>query len=100
MVSCCHGDRVERDWKARIVASVLSRAGTDIATGGAEATATLLAEFGWKERTWGNQSSQIRKRLSCCDEEGRDPLPAEEGDVLEFIGYLSLDGGVSAASAP
>lgn len=34
-----------------------------------------------------------------CNEEGRSVLPAGEGDVLAFIGYLSLEGRVGPTLA-
>lgn len=43
--------------------------------------------------------TQLRKWLLFCDGEGRSPLPASEGDVLAYIGYLSLDGRVGPRSA-
>lgn len=58
----------------------------------------MLAEFGWAESTWANRLAQVRKWLTFCDEDGRDPLPAEEGDVLAFIGYLALEGRVGPQS--
>lgn len=79
--------------------AVLALTGPSV-TGGAEEAADLLAERGWSKRTWSNQVSQVRKWLTFCEEEGRNPLPADEGDVLAYIGYLSLEGRVSAQSAP
>lgn len=57
-------------------------------------------DYGYSENTWTNRVSQIRKWLAFCDEEGRVSLPATEGDVLAYTGYLSLHGRVSARSAP
>ena len=37
--------------------------------------------------------------VTFCDEEGREPLPASEGDVLAYVGYLSLEGRVGPSSA-
>lgn len=44
-------------------------------------------------------TNQLLKWLVFCDEEGRQSLPAEEGDLLAFIGYLSLEGRVGPQSA-
>ena len=45
------GDSIGEEWKTGIVTSLLARTGTDTATGGAEDAASLLAEYGWRERT-------------------------------------------------
>lgn len=67
--------------------------------GSGEEAARLLSEFGWTAGTWKNRTSQLRKWLAFCDEEGRQSLPAEEGDVVAYVGYLSLEGRVSSRSA-
>lgn len=82
------------------MSKALEGRGGTVDPGGAEAAADMLAEYGWSERTWKNRSSQLRKWIAFCDDEGRKALPAEEGDVLAFIGYLSLEGRVGPASAP
>lgn len=56
-------------------------------TGGGEAAAQLLMSYGYSQSTWSNRVSPLRKWLAFCDEEGRVPLPANEGDVLAYIGY-------------
>lgn len=35
--------------------------------------------------------TKIRKRLLLCDEEGRAPFTTYGGDVLSYIGFLSLE---------
>ena len=42
----------------------------------------------------------MRKWLRFCDEDDRCPLPAGEGDVLAYIGFLSLEGRLSSVSLP
>lgn len=59
----------------------------------------MLAEYSWTESTRKNLVSQLRKWLMFCEDEGRSALPASEGDVLAFIGYLSLEGRVGPRSA-
>lgn len=94
------GNLLRTGWQDGIRAAVLARAGFETATGGAEAAADILAEFGWAERTWTNRLAQVRKWLSFCEEDGRQALPAEEGDVLAYIGYLALEGWVGPRSVP
>lgn len=79
---------------------MLARTGIGSATGGGEAAASLLSAHIRSDSTWRNRSSQIRKWLTFCDEDNRSALPAAEGDVLAYIGFLTVDGRVSAASAP
>lgn len=79
---------------------MLSRAGFDTPTGGASEVARLLANHGWAASTWRNRSSQIKKWLIFCDEDDRCPLPATEGDVLAYIGFLSLEGRLASVSVP
>lgn len=87
-------------WKEGIARTVLSRAGPGLATGGAEEAARLLRDYGWADCTWSNRTSQISKWLRFCDEDDRCPLPATEGDVLAYIGYLSLENRVGGTSLP
>lgn len=42
----------------------------------------------------------MAKWLRFCDEDMRNPLPADEGDVLAYIGFLSIEGRVSEESLP
>ena len=100
LVSRGRRDRLEEVWKAGIVTSILARRGMESATGAAEEAASLLADHGWRETTWSNRLSQVRKWFAFCEEERRNLLPAEEGDVLAYIGFLPLKGRVSASSAP
>lgn len=93
------GDRLLDDWVLGLKATVLARAGAGAATGGAEAAADLVAGSGWSEGTWKNRLSQVRRWLAFCDEDDRTARPASEGDVLAYIGYLSLDGRVGPVSA-
>ena len=46
------------------------------------------------------RASQVAKWLRFCDEDMRTPLPASEHDVLAYVGYLSLEGKISAESLP
>lgn len=91
---------VRSSWRTGIAATVLVRAGDWRATGGAEEAARLLADHGWSEATWSNRTSQIVKWLTFCDEDGRCPLPVDEGDVVAYIGYLSLENRISTSSLP
>ena len=61
---------------------MLSRTVVEGPTGNAEVAAELLVAHGGKSQTWANRSSQIKKWMVFCDEDGRDPLPATEGNVL------------------
>lgn len=58
----------------------------------------MLGEV-WAQSTWATRSSQWNKFARFCEEEDRSPCPADEGAVLAYIGYLRLEGRVSAASA-
>lgn len=78
-------------------ATVLAKAGVNTTTGGAEAAADLLAGHGWSDGTWTNRLSQIRRWLAFCDEDER--TARTEGDILAYIGYLSLDGKGGPVSA-
>lgn len=49
--------------------TVLNKAGRNTETGGAEAAAKLLADYGWADRTWATRSSQIHKWLRFCDKD-------------------------------
>ena len=91
---------VKEAFQDGIRATVLSRTGNRTATGGGEEAARILSDFGWASTTWNNRSSQLAKWLRFCDEDDRTPLPASEGDILAYIGYLSLEGRIGATSAP
>lgn len=93
-------DQLKRNWQAGIRHAVLAQAGFTTNTGGAEAAAMLLAEFGWAQSTWSTRASQVAKWLRFCDEDMRPSLPATEGDVLSYIGFLSIEGKVSPESLP
>lgn len=69
-------------------------------TRGGEEAARLLSELGWAESTWTSRTSQLPRWLRFCDEDIMNPLPATEGDVMAYIGYLSIDGSVSPESLP
>lgn len=79
---------------------MLGRTGFTTNTGGGEEAAWLLSELGWSDKTWDTRTSQVAKWLRFCDEDMRNPLPAEEGDVLAYIGFLSIEGRVSDDSLP
>lgn len=68
-------------------------------TRGSVEVAELLVEYRWAGGTWRHRASQLGRWLAYCDEEGRTPLPAEEGDVLAYNVYLSLEGRVGPSSA-
>ena len=93
-------DTVQADWVSEIYQAFLSRAWCDTPTGIPAEAARLIAKYGWAATIWRNRTSQIRKWLTFCDEDDRCPLPAEEGDVLAYIGYLSLEGRLSSVSLP
>lgn len=78
---------------------MLRRTGLTGATGGGVAAADLLAQDQWAESTWRNRASQLRRWLAFCDDDERVALPAEEGDVLAYIGFLSMEGRVAPRSA-
>lgn len=82
------------------MATVLSRTGPGRPTSGEEEAARLLKDYGWSESKWKNLSSQLVKLLRFCDEDDRCPLPANEGDVLAFVGYLSLKNLINGHSLP
>lgn len=83
-----------------IAATLIADAGYGHATGGAEEAARLLADRGWSETAWSNRTPQIIKCLTFCDEDGRCPLPEDEGDILAYIGYLSVENRIGASSLP
>lgn len=86
--------------KSGICLAVLSRAGAASPTGGAAEAARLLSDYGWSDSTWRNRTSQVLKWLVFCDEDERCPLPATEGDVLAYFGFLSLENRISSISLP
>ena len=91
-------DRVKREWASGIRSAVLGLTGVSTNTGGAEEAARLLSELGWSDRTWTTRASQVAKWLRFCDEDMRCSWQAGEGDVLAYIGFLSIEGKVSPAS--
>lgn len=97
-------DRLRAEWATGLKMMVLSKAEEGYSGGmrtkGAERAASMLADYGWADRTWENRVSQLRKWVTFCDDEGRQMLPASEGDVLSYIGWLSIEGRVGSASAP
>lgn len=46
------------------------------------------------------RTNQIARWLRFCEKDVRSSLPAEEGDVLAYIGYLSLNGRIAPESLP
>lgn len=80
--------------------TVLRLEGTDTATGGSEDAARLLERHVCADTTFINRTSQVLRWIQFFDEDMRQPLPATEGDVLAFIGYLSLEGRVSGTFLP
>jgi hypothetical protein len=46
------------------------------------------------------RNSQGRKWAGFCEQDDRSAFPASEGGVLAYIGFLRLEGRVSAASLP
>ena len=62
--------------------------------------ADLLSTHCWSENSWATRSSQWRKWVGFCEQDDRSIFPASEGDVLAYIGFLKLEGSVSAASLP
>lgn len=85
-------------WRAGIWALVLSKKGSG-GTGIGEEAAELLAVHKWAESTWKTRFSQIFRWLCFCEEKQRDLLPPEEGDVVAFVGFLSVKGQVGLKSA-
>lgn len=92
--------QIRAHWRSGIRIADLSLAGYSTNTAGVEAGATFLGEFGWSENTWHTRASQLAKWLAFCDEDMRPPLSAQEGDVLAYIVYLSLEGSISPDSLP
>lgn len=92
--------RIRHEWSAGIRRAILSTAGYSTTTGGAEEAARLLSELGWSESTWTSRASQVAKWMRFCDEDLRLRLPADEGDILAYVGYLSLERSISTASLP
>lgn len=41
-----------------------------------------MPDHGRREKTWSDRLSQVRKWFAFCEQEERDPLPEEQGDVL------------------
>jgi integrase len=62
--------------------------------------ADLLSQHCWSDNTRSTRSSQWRKWVGFCEQDDRLIFPASEGDVLAYIGFLKLEGSVSAASLP
>ena len=100
MASRNHADQLKRHWQSGIRQAVLSQAAVTTNTGGSEEATRLLVEFGWGKYTWSTRASQVAKWMRFCDEDMRSALPAAEGDVLAYIGFLSLEGHVSSESLP
>lgn len=82
-----------------MLAAILAVAGTGTATGGSEEAAQMLDGYSWSDSTWKNRLSKLRKWMKICEENGRSPMPATEGDFIAFIGYLSLNVKVGTVSA-
>lgn len=76
-------DTVGDDWVAGIYSTVLSSAGYDTPTGGAE-VALLLANYRRASSTCHNLLIQIRTWLMFCDEDDRVALPTTKADALVF----------------
>lgn len=91
-------DQFIGDWVLGFKSMVFSQAGEGSATGGAEAATNFVAGFGWSEGTWTKLLNQIRRWLAFRAEEDWAVIPAFEGDVIAYIGYLSLDGKVGPVS--
>lgn len=90
--------QIRAEWADTIRAFVLAKtdggAAGHAGVGSGAETARIPADCGWKDTTCTNRTSHLRKWLSLCEEEGRRSLPAEEGDVLAYMRYLSLEGQV------
>lgn len=91
---------VRDEVRSGILNAVLSRTGYSTTTGGGEEAARLLSEFTWAQSTWTTRASQIARWMRFCDEDMRSPLPAEEGDILAYVGFLSLEGRIKPESLP
>ena len=72
---------MRKEWKQGMMSVVLELTGIERIgdSRGGVAAENLLADYGWKDSTWRNRVSQLRKWLLFCDEEGRNALPAGEG---------------------
>ena len=80
--------------------AVLRLTGHNFATGGGEEAETLLANFIWSDNTFLSRNSQLKKWAQFCDEDMRSIIMATEGDILAYIGYLSMEGRISDTSLP
>ena len=80
--------------------AVLTLTGYSTTTGGGEEAAELLSKYVWADTTVQTRWSQLKRWAQFCDEDMRPLLPATEGDILAFIGYLSLEGRISDTSLP
>jgi hypothetical protein len=92
-------DRTSEAWGDVIRDAVLTRTGVS-ATGGASVAADLLSQYCWSDNTWATRSIKWRNWVGFCEQDERRIFPASEGDVLAYIGFLKLEGRVSAASLP
>ena len=91
VLDCAINCKVQADWKAGIFYTILSRAEFYTHTGGAAEAARLSSHYGWAASTWRNRSGQLRGWLQFCDH-------ATKGDVLDYIGFHSLEGMLSFLS--
>ena len=56
---------------------------------GAERLGRLVQDSAWSTRTMEARSSQWRAYLEFCTDEGRSALPAAEGSLLAYVGWLA-----------
>jgi hypothetical protein len=91
-------DRTTEALRAAIRDAVM-RTGAS-ATRGASIAADLLVHHCWSTNTCDTRSSQWRKWERFCEHDDLSVFPASEGDVLAYVGFLRLEGSVSAASLP
>lgn len=59
----------------------------------------MLAGYKWATTSWKNRSSKIFRWFCFWEAEQQDALPAEEGDALAYVGFLSVEGPVNPLPA-
>lgn len=100
LAPCCRRNKLQQAWRDGIRQAVLERSGYVTTTGGVEAAARLLSKLGGAETIWFARLSQMAKWLRFCDEGLRATVPAREGEILAYIGYLPLYYTVSGDALP
>jgi hypothetical protein len=74
-------------------------------TGGADQARQLLEDFAWSTRTIESRSTQWKAYLEFCGHKERAIVPVNEGQLVAYVGWLSIERevgrrSVSSASLP